>query len=198
MLERACYEMEHVAEVILIALPLFLQLLDHTSMNTNWVTQTHPHWRQALSTYYETVLASLATNTSAQPSRLSKASTDRSGTIDTLVTLAIQHNQQANSNFPLTVGLSYHFADKHPGLPILSGLLSACRVGSKGIPTAWLQALQKPRPDCRQWLERRWQISSATIVDTWANVLFQHWAGKHQAFTHGDTYLIPAAIGPSR
>ncbi|MEM0979032.1 MAG: hypothetical protein AAGH78_02035 [Cyanobacteria bacterium P01_H01_bin.58] len=198
-LKQTCDRVETVAEVVLVILPVFLQSLDNPRIGQRWHNQVPSSWQKATLVYYEWLLALLEPdiNHTTKHHRPSNASDAYSET-DAVIANAIRHHRQADGSFPLAVGCSYRFADEQPGLPILSGLLSASQVGSKGIPIAWQQALQNPKPKLKEWLEQRWRISSATIVDTWADALFHHWLGQHQPFLSGNTDLMLTAIRPRR
>lgn len=198
-LKQTCDEVETVAEAILVVLPVLLQALDNMRIEQRWHNQISSNWQQATSVYYELLLALLEpdANPTARHHWPPNASDSHPKT-DATVATAITHYRQANGSFPLAVGCSYHLAGEHPGLPILSGLLSASQVGSKGLPMRWQQALQNPKPRLKEWLEQRWQISSATIVDTWADALWHHWLGRHQQFSRSNTDLMPAVMRPRR
>ena len=83
------------------------------------------------------------------------------------------------------------------GLPLLTGLLSACCVGCRGIPNRWYQALTNPTASLSYWLQNRWQISGIHIIDDWAEGLWQRWCGKYPMYSSTSESRIFSVVQPT-
>lgn len=183
--ERAIVGDEVPSEVhwILTTLPWFLQRLDNRAL-ASLVESTeicHPHQKNLLA-FYQGAEALLNKDVAlAKAVWLSTSQLARTYPTDEpqVITLAFEHVFGADGDFSLTVGQSLKCSSLLNGLPILSSFLSACWIGNQGIPTQWCQALLAPTPSLQDWLQERWQISSISILDEWAEVLTDLWLGRH-------------------
>ena len=102
-----------------------------------------------------------------------------SATLVQVVALALEQVYLAEGDFALTLAQSLKSSPNIPGLPILSGFLSTCWVGSRGIPTRWPQQLLTPTPPLQYWLQRRWHIDDVIILYEWGEYLHDRWLGQY-------------------
>jgi hypothetical protein len=91
--------------------------------------------------------------------------------------------QAVQGNFQLSVGQFVQQSDCDPGIPHLSGVLCACWWGTQGLPLVWLTALTYPTPAQREWLQKRWQITSLDTVEAWSEKLWRQWIGQYDALS---------------
>jgi hypothetical protein len=93
------------------------------------------------------------------------------------VALAFDQGHLANWDFPLSLGHSLHTKPAIAGLPVLTGLLAAGKVGMVGLPVALCQRLLTANPVAQAWLQQRWQLSSIAALDSWVQQWWQQWLG---------------------
>lgn len=84
----------------------------------------------------------------------------------------------AEGDFCLSVARSLHADAPLPGIPVLTGLLSACWVGLTGLPLSGQLALTAPTPSLKEWLCDRWCFTDANPLNLWAMELWRQWAGS--------------------
>ncbi|MEL6382145.1 MAG: hypothetical protein AAFQ89_06680 [Cyanobacteria bacterium J06626_18] len=140
-----------------------------------------PASRTAMRAFYRAAAALLKGDESAMDA-IWQAETDATNFATTSLGQAVARSCEqvclADGDFAITMAQSLKASPLIPGLPILSGFLSACWVGGQGIPTRWLQALLIPSPMLQQWLKHRWYIDNAVSLYKWGACLNDLWLGR--------------------
>ncbi len=169
------------AETILAVLPLFLQTLDTPDPWRPWLSFVPTAHRQTVLIFYRAIVITLNSDaqTMGQPLTPLLRMHEVAAEVDPVVAVAIDLAQTAAGDFALTYAQSCQTSASLPGLPLLSGLLSAGWHGEAGLPNWGAVALRSPTLTCRQWLEQRWHLVSAHQVDTWALACCHRWMGRY-------------------
>ncbi|MBE7380359.1 MAG: hypothetical protein F6J95_002975 [Leptolyngbya sp. SIO1E4] len=169
-------------EAMLATLPLFLQELDPPdSTFPSWVNPNSQTSPAAVLTFHQGMAALLNANIALARKawiEIAQMGSSSQNPEAGLISLAFEQVFLADGDFGLTLGQSLHSPSELPGLPILSGILSACWVGSRGIPVRWYQALITPPATLQAWLQQRWQIPSIQRIETGTEGLWHRWLGS--------------------
>lgn len=163
-------------------LPQALLGLDHG--NQQWAS-TIVDWGTSASvglTFYQALIAVLNhdLNTIPMMSDRIKAIAHKTPTpLAQAVVVAFEQVLLAHWDFNLSVAQS--LCTQSPlgleGLPLLTGILSASKVGIVGLPITYRQALTAPAAPLQEWLEQRWQGATAATIQQWAQELWRAWLG---------------------
>lgn len=98
-----------------------------------------------------------------------------------MLSLALQQVFLANWDFNLVLSQSLQTQSPLEGLPVLTGILSAGKVGMAGLPVAKCQALGVPEAVTQAWLQQRWSLTTAWGLESWTQTWWQQWLGSHSA-----------------
>ena len=93
------------------------------------------------------------------------------------ISLAFEQTYLANWDFRLSLGQTLHSKKQLEGGAILTGLLSASKVGMAGLPIGYYQSLMVPSPLLKKWLQQRWQMVSVSTVEQWSQEWWRQWSG---------------------
>lgn len=104
------------------------------------------------------------------------AQTDDTPLVQTIA-LAFDQVSLAHGDYALAIGQSLEVTAPMAGLPLLTGILSACQVSMPGIPVTHRLAIQAPDAPLRTWLQARWQLATESSLRQWTQGLWQRWLG---------------------
>jgi len=104
------------------------------------------------------------------------AQTDDTPFVQTIA-LAFDQVSLAQGDYALSLGQSLEVTAPMAGLPLLTGILSACQGGMLGIPVTHRLAIQAPDAPLRTWLQTRWQLTAESSLRQWTQGLWQRWLG---------------------
>ncbi len=146
-----------------------------------------PNSRTAMEAFYQAAAALLAGDTSVVAAIGSEGIHAAPAPESSLELTVVQSCKQvclANGDFTLTIAQSLRSSPPLSGLPIFSGVLSACWLGTPGIPTRWSHPLLTPPHPLQRWLQRRWHIEDAIALYQWGARLNDLWLGRPSSSCH--------------
>lgn len=124
------------------------------------------------------------------------AQTDDTPLVQT-ISLAFDQVSLAHGDYALSVGQSLEATAPMAGLPLLTGILSACQVGMPGIPLTHRLAIEAPDAPLKTWLRTRWQLTAKSSLRQWTQGLWQRWLGCDVTAPSGGLSMAVKPIMPS-